>query len=105
MLVWKVMFVNKFEETKDGIDFQCDASRHRRCKLTCHVNCYEQRWGESSGDKCACTQCAICGEKTKAGEYTIKSDCRAEFHVECARQHDFYCVICYLPLWDKAEYP
>jgi len=79
-----------------------DMACNRGCFLSFHRACYTERWKESSCNKCPCHNCLVC-LKTQFHHKCVGlcSKCGADMHLACAKDQDFYCVVCYSPVWCK----
>jgi hypothetical protein len=82
-------------------DMACDRPV-RGCRLTFHKSCYSERWSESSCNKCPCHDCLICLQTQWRRKCVGECEkCGADMHFECAKNRNFYCALCFSPVWAR----
>ena len=82
-------------------DMACNRPVHG-CRLTFHKSCYSERWRESSYNKCPCHDCLICLQTQWHRKCVGECEkCGADMHFECAKNRNFYCVLCFTPVWSR----
>jgi len=96
-----------FAETA-GDDLACDPGRKKvGCAMTVHEACYTGVWqGGTPYKRCPCRFCLVCLSSPGRGQEVVTcTECKAELHLECAKQLDYFCPLCKHAFWPKLDTP
>jgi len=75
------------------------ARPEKDCALSFHQACYSARWLEDTFNRCPCRHCLVCLTALRYRNCVGVCDCGADMHFECAKKLDWYCALCFAPIW------